>query len=260
MYNIPVVKNKDGMYLSIVIPSYNEMVNLQKGVLDKVSHFLGKEKFAYEVIVVDDGSTDGSVEFVEEFTRENLNFQIIKSTHLGKAGAVTKGVLAAKGDYVLFTDMDQATPIEEVEKLLPYLGKRYDVVIGSRNSVRKGSPLVRLIISRATIILRKLLIGMTEISDTQCGFKAFRKDVAQKLFSRINELHEGFQTISGSSVTAGFDMELLLLARKMGYRIKEVPVNWFYVETRRVNPIKDSIEGLLDLLRIRLNSMKGRYD
>lgn len=236
------------------------MVNLQKGVLDKVEHFLSKKDFSYEVVIVDDGSNDGSVEFVEQFVKENPNFILIKNLHLGKAGAVTKGMLEASGEHILFTDMDQATPIEEVDKLLPYFDKNYDVVIGSRSTTRKGSPPTRVFISRSAIILRKLIIGIHDISDTQCGFKAFRREVAQKLFGKIHELHKGYRKISGSAVTAGFDMELLLLAKKMGYSIKEVPVNWLYVETRRVNPIKDSIDGLIDLLKIKRNAVKGMYN
>ena len=260
LYNSSVVKKQESIYLSVVIPSYNEMVNLRKGVLDKVEHFLGKKGFTCEIIIVDDGSSDGSRQFVEQFARENEHFRIIKNNHMGKEGAVTSGMLAAVGEYVLFTDMDQATPIEEVDKLLPHLEDKFDVAIGSRNTVRRGSPLIRTIISRTAIILRKLLIGMHEISDTQCGFKAFRKSAAQKLFTRIQDLHHGFSTISGSAVTAGFDMELLLLARKMGYKIKEVPVNWFYVETRRVNPIKDSVDGVVDLIKIKLNDLGGLYN
>src|SRR3989344_3420345 len=116
------------------------MANLQKGVLDKVEHFLSLKKYSYEVIIVDDGSTDGSVEFVKQFTEDNSSFKLIENPHLGKGGAVTTGVLNSKGDYVLFSDMDQATPIEEVDKLLPYFDQNYDIVIGSRKSQRKGSP------------------------------------------------------------------------------------------------------------------------
>lgn len=247
-------------YLSVVIPSYDEMANLQKGVLDKVAHFLNKKKYSYEVLVVDDGSTDGSVEFTKNFIKENPHFKLIQNPHLGKAGAVTKGMLEAKGDYILFTDMDQATPIEEVDKLLPYVDKGYDVVIGSRSGTRKGSPFLRQIISNAAIILRKIIVGMSNISDTQCGFKIFSKNAAGKIFPRIFELHNGFSQIGGSSVTAGFDVEVLFLATQMGYRIKEVPVNWLYVETRRVNPVTDSISGLREFLQIRINTLSGKYN
>lgn len=235
------------------------MVNLRKGVLDKIDHYLSRQNYSYEVIVVDDGSDDGGTEFVEKFASENKEFRLIKNNHLGKAGAVTSGMLAAKGEVRLFTDMDQATPIEETEKLLPYFNEGFDVVIGSRNTTRKGSPFTRRVMSRGMIVLRKLMVGIYEIHDTQCGFKAFSSKSSEKLFNRINELHHGFAKISGSNVTAGFDIELLYLAEKMGYKIKEVPVEWLYVETRRVNPINDSINGLIDLVRIRANIFKKIY-
>lgn len=246
------------IYLSVVIPSYNEMANLQKGILDKIAHFLGKQAYTYEIIISDDGSTDGSAEFVQDFIKDYPHFRIIKNSHLGKAGAVTSGMLAAKGKYRIFTDMDQATPIEELNKFLPFADK-YDIVIGSRNSSRKGAPLTRLIMARGMIFLRSVIVGVRDIKDTQCGFKLFNQKAAEKIFKKINDLHHGFKQISGSSVTAGFDVELLFLAEKMGFTIKEVPVSWLYVETRRVSPIKDSIDGLLDLFRIKINSIKGRY-
>lgn len=249
----------DKIFLSIVIPSFDEMANLQKGVLDKVSRFLAKKKYSYEVIIVDDGSRDGSVEFVEEFVAQHKNFSLIKNKHMGKSGAVTAGVLRSSGEYVLFTDMDQATPIEELDHVLPHLEKGFDVVIGSR-AQRRGSPLARRIVSRGAILLRKLIVGMNDILDTQCGFKVFRKDAAKVLFKKIAKIHNGFSEIHGSAVSAGFDMELLYMAKKMGYSVKEVPVDWQYVETRRVSPVKDSIEGVLDLIKIKKNDLKGLYN
>ena len=247
------------IFLSVVIPSYNERANLQKGVLDKVEHYLSNQKYSWEVIVVDDGSTDGSVDFVEEFSKENPHFKLIKNNHLGKAGAVTRGMLEAVGEYILFTDTDQATPIEEINKLLPYFNKGFDIVIGSRSSQRRGAPWTRLVMAKGMVILRTIIVGISGISDTQCGFKAFRHDVARKLFEKINKINKGFSEISGSRVSAGFDVELLYLAQRMKYKIKEVPVNWLYVETRRVSPLKDSIDGLIDLIKIKINSIKGIY-
>lgn len=245
--------------LTIVIPSYNEMANLQKGVLEKINDYLKEKKnLDWDVIVVDDGSNDGSEEFVERFVKNHSNFKLIKNDHMGKAGAVTTGILQAKGDYRLFTDMDQATPIDQLDKLIPYM-KDYDVVIGSRSSKRKGAPFTRLIMARGMILLRTVIVGLNGIGDTQCGFKMFKAKSAEKIFSKVKELHHGFKHISGSSVTAGFDIELLYLARKMGFRIKEVPVDWLYVETRRVSPIKDSIDGVLDLFRIKMNAINGKY-
>ena len=235
------------------------MANLQKGVLDKIAHFLGKKKFTYEVIIVDDGSDDGSAEFVEKFVKENPNFLLFKNSHLGKAGAVSFGILNGKGEWRLFADMDQATPIEELDKLLPYTGKNFDVIIGSRSTKRRGAPWTRLVMANGMIILRKLLIGLFDIKDAQCGFKMFSEKSAENIFPKASKIHQGFQKISGSSVTAGFDIELLYLAKKNGFKIKEVPVDWLYVESRRVNPIKDSIYGVLDLLKIKLNIFKGIY-
>lgn len=246
------------VFISVVIPSYNEMANLRKGVLDKVEHFLGKENFDYEVIIVDDGSTDGSVEFEEKFVNDNPKFRLLKNEHLGKAGAVTAGMLKATGEYSLFTDMDQAAPIDELDKLLPYADK-FDIVIGSRSAQRKGAPFTRLIMAKGMMVLRSTIVGLSGIRDTQCGFKLFKTNVSRELFSKLETFHHGYKKISGSSVKAGFDVELLFLARKMGYKIKEVPVDWLYVETRRVSPIKDSIEALEDLLRIKANDIAGKY-
>lgn len=245
--------------LSVVIPCFDEMANLQKGVLEKVESFLEEKKYTYEVLIVDDGSKDGSVEFIEKFCKTHEHFSLIKNPHMGKAGAVTTGVLKAKGDRILFTDMDQATPIEEVDTLLPFLDQDYAIVIGSRADRRKGAPFIRLFISKANIFLRKLIVGIRDISDTQCGFKLFSREPAKRLFTKINEIHGGFKSIAASSVSSGFDVELLYMAENMGYKIKEVPVQWLYVETRRVNPVRDSIDGVLELLRIRKNILKKLY-
>lgn len=246
--------------LSVVIPSYNEISNLRKGTLDKVEHYLERKKHNYEVIVVDDGSDDGSLEFVREFVKESPKFRIIENSHTGKAGAVTAGVLQAKGDYILFTDMDQATPIEEVEKLVAATQEGSDIAIGSRSTTRRGAPWTRQLMARGMITLRSILVGLPGLKDTQCGFKLFSKRSAREIFEKVKSIHKGFKSIHNSSVTAGFDIELLYIGKKMGYKIREVPVDWLYVETRRVNPIKDSVEGLLDLIQIKKNIIKGVYN
>lgn len=245
-------------FLSIVIPAYNEETNIRLGALDKVSRYLERQKYTWEVIVVNDGSTDGTQKILDEFVRTNSHFKIIHNPHLGKAGTVATGVLSATGEIVLFTDLDQATPLRESEKILPWFLRGYDVVIGSRNSHREGAPILRLMMARGFMTLRSMLLGMQGIVDTQCGFKAFRKVAAREIFSSLR-LYGEKKEVTGSMVTAGFDIEVIYLAKKRGFKIKEVPVEWHYVETRRVNPIKDSWQGLLDIVRIRLNAFKGYY-
>ena len=246
------------MYLSVVIPAYNEEKNIRLGSLDKVSLYLEHIKLTWEVILVDDGSTDATGRLLDEFAASNKGFRVIHNPHMGKAGTVTAGVLEAKGTIILFADLDQATPIREVEKLLPFFSHGYDVVIGSRSSKREGAPMLRLLMARGFMAVRGVLLDLKGIVDTQCGFKAFKREAAKDIFQRLR-LYGGRQQVSGSMVTAGFDIEVIFLAKKRGYKIKEVPVDWHYVETRRVNPVTDSIQGLFDIFRIRLNAWKGYY-
>lgn len=248
-------------YLSVVIPAYNEETNIRLGALDKVARFMDGLSYGWEVLLVDDGSTDSTKGLLDEFSLKNNGFRVIQNVHQGKALTVITGVFAAKGEIVLFSDLDQATPIHEVEKLLPWFKKGpqgFDIVIGSRNNRREGAPLTRRVMARGFMILRSILLGLHGITDTQCGFKAFRQPVVRDIFGRL-KLYREHHEVEGSMVTAGFDIEVLFLARKSGYAIKEVPVEWYYVETRRVNPIKDSLQGLMDIVRIRVNSIRGLY-
>lgn len=247
-------------FLSVVIPCYNEERNIKANILSSVATFLNTQPYTSEVVIVDDGSTDQSVDLLEKFIKDKENWRLIKNPHQGKGYTVITGMLAARGEIVLFTDFDQATPIGEVNKLLPYFKKGHDVVIGSRNSRREGAPLFRLMMARGFMILRTLILGLAGIHDTQCGFKAFRKDAAVNIFKRLKVYGDKSKEVKGSQVTAGFDVESLFLAKKLGYEIKEVPVEWRYVETRRVNPLIDSWNGFWDIVKIRLNSLKGEYD
>ena len=262
------------IFLSVVIPAYNEETNIRLGALDKVFRYFEQAAYTWEVIVVDDGSTDGTKQLLSEF-RTNRGFQIIENPHQGKAATVITGMLAAKGAIVLFSDLDQAAPIHEVEKLLPWftegsadrlhrnLGEAnrqgFDVVIGSRNTTRTGAPFTRLLMARGFMMLRTIILGLGGVKDTQCGFKAFRREIAQDIFQRL-KLYGKRQRVIGSMVTAGFDIEVLFLARTLGYKIKEVPIEWHYVETRRVSPLKDSWQGFTDILKIRINAWRGLYN
>ena len=243
--------------LSVVVPCFNEENNIRLGVLDQLSEFLEKQDYKSEVLVVDDGSIDKSVELVRDIIKRKPLFKLIKNPHQGKAKTVITGMLAARGDYVLFTDFDQATPITEITLLLPHL-EDSEVVIGSRRGQRRGAPFSRLVMARGFMMLRNLVLDLG-INDTQCGFKLFKQKAAQNIFKKLR-LYKSRRLTTGSSVTAGFDVELLFLAKKLGYRIAEVPVTWNYVETRRVSPIRDSIEGLKDLIRIKVNDIQGVYE
>jgi glycosyltransferase involved in cell wall biosynthesis len=245
-------------FLSVIIPAYNEETNIRLGALDKVSRYMERQAYSWEAIIVNDGSSDHTKTLLDEFVKVNKGFRVLHNVHLGKAGTVATGVKAAKGDIVLFTDLDQATPIRELEKILPWFQRGFDVVIGSRSSNREGAPVLRIMMARGFMLLRSMLLGLRGIVDTQCGFKAFKREAAHDIFQSL-KLYGTSKEVMGSMVTAGFDIEVIFLAKKRGYKIKEVPVEWHYVETRRVNPIKDSWQGLMDIFRIRLNAFKGYY-
>ena len=244
--------------LSVVIPAYNEETNIRLGALDKVSRYLEKQSYTWDAIIVDDGSSDATPELLDTFVKNNAGFTVMHNPHQGKAATVISGMMAARGTVVLFTDLDQATPIDELEHILPWTEKDYDVVIGSRNGRRTGAPLTRRVMARGFMILRGMILGLHGIVDTQCGFKAFKRNVAHDIFGRL-KLYGNGHAVSGSMVTAGFDIEVLFLAKKLGYKIKEVPVDWHYVETRRVSPVMDSFQGLSDILKIRMNAWRGSY-
>jgi glycosyltransferase involved in cell wall biosynthesis len=247
-------------YLSVVIPAYNEETNLRAGALQKVARYLDQQAYTYEVLVVDDGSDDTTAALVEAFAGRHPRFRLLRNPHQGKAHTVISGVLASEGQFVLFTDMDQATPIGEVAALLPWLEQGYDVVFGSRGSLRRGAPWWRKLMSQALIVLRGLIVNLPGVADTQCGFKAFRREAARHIFRHMRLYAPGSEReVRGSVVAAGFDVETLFLARKLKYRLKEVPVAWDYARTRRVSFWRDSLRGFRDLARIRLNDLLGRY-
>jgi dolichyl-phosphate beta-glucosyltransferase len=236
------------------------VTNIQARALHKVADYLNAQGYTYEVLIVDDGSQDQTAALAEDFAGRTACFRVIRNPHRGKAHAVATGMLAAQGEIVLFSDMDQATPIGEVSHLLPWFDRGYDVVIGSRGTRRRNAPWWRRLMSRSQIILRNVILGFRDITDTQCGFKAFRRASAEASLSRLSIYAQATdQEIKGARVTSGFDVELLFVAKKLGYRIKEVPVEWDYQRSRRVNLLKDSLRGLGDLLRIRLADLRGAY-
>jgi glycosyltransferase involved in cell wall biosynthesis len=243
----------------VIIPCYNEEKNLKRGVLDEVDDYLKKQDYSGEVIISDDESNDGSLKFVEEYAKNHPRFKLIQNKHAGKPFAIRSGIQKAEGEIILFTDMDQSTPIREFDKLLPFLKKDFDVVIGSRGQKRKGFSLLRLLASNVFRLIRQQLL-LKKIVDTQCGFKAFKNQVAQDLFSRLLIFKEAKKT-KGWKVGA-FDVELLFIAQKRGYKIAEVVVAWQdkdIAQGKQRKFFKESKEMLWEILRVKLNDLKGKY-
>jgi len=249
----------DNLKISLIVPCYNEELNLQKGTLDKIGNFTKDDKRFIEVIISDDGSTDQTKKIIKEkYLKLFPTFKLLENPHQGKAGAIISAIKKASGNWVFFTDFDLATPIEEVEKLIYFAKKDVPIIIGSRNTHREGAPIVRKIMALGFIFLRNLLLNLKGIQDTQCGFKMFEKNAALKIIEKLKVFRQK-KNIKTSSVSAGFDLEFLFLAQKLGFKIKEVPVSWKHVETKNVSFLKDAIETLKDIIKIKYFQIKGYY-
>lgn len=242
-------------FLSIVIPAYNEERRLPH-TLASISDYLAQQSFTAEVVVADDGSNDATATLAEQHT----GVRVLRLDHRGKGFAVRAGALAASGDYVLLCDADLATPIEEWQKLWNYLSDGYDVVIGSREGLgakRIGEPWHRHVMGRIFNWIVQF-VALRGIQDTQCGFKALRRSVAVDLFHQVRIYGDDTPSVQGAAVTA-YDVELLFLARRCGYQIAEVPVIWHYGVETKVDPMRDSLRNLRDVMRVRVNDWRGLY-
>lgn len=247
------------MTITLIIPCYNEEVNIQKGVLDRIGNFTQQDERFVEVLIVDDGSTDKTKKIIKDkYLGKFPKFSLIENAHQGKAFAVITGIEKAKSSYVLFSDIDLATPLDESEKLIDEAKKGTQIIIGSRNSTRQGAPLMRKVMAVGFIFIRNFLIGLRGVRDTQCGFKMFDTNVARTIILSLIVFKKK-RTVKGSSVSAGFDLEFLFLANKMGYKIKEIPVTWRHVETKNVNFITDAIETMKDILKIKFYDLRQAY-
>ncbi len=247
------------MDLSIIIPAYNEEQRLPSTV-DETCRFLKSMSVSFEVIIADDGSTDRTAELAGEATQRWPSVRHLRLRHGGKALAVRSGVAAATGETIIFTDADLATPISYVDEAYQLLNNDWDVVIGSREGTgaeRQGEPIHRHWMGRLYnyVVQAVLLPG---IRDTQCGFKGFRRAVATDLFASAVLYPDDVREVKGPRVT-GFDVELLYLARKRGYRIHELPVVWKHVSGSKVRPGIDGLLMLKDVFQVRLNDFRGRY-
>jgi dolichyl-phosphate beta-glucosyltransferase len=234
--------------LSIVIPAYNEEDRLP-GTLQRVLTYLAGQPLSFEILAVDDGSSDRTVELAKRIAAEEERVRVIREAHRGKGAAVRSGALAAVGQKVIFCDADLSHAVEELTRL-PGLLNGAQVAIASREgegSNRVDEPFYRHLLGRGFNLIVRVLAVPT-VQDTQCGLKCFTRQAARQLFTR--------QTVEGF----GFDVELLFLARKLGYRIVEVPVTWRHVPASRVDPFRDTLRMLMDVVQVRINNWRGRYE
>ena len=237
------------MFLSIVIPAYNEETRLPD-TLNKVSAFLGTQSYSSEVLIVDNNSTDKTEEIIKDYCSRYPNMQGLFEKEPGKGAAVRCGMLQAKGEFAFMCDADLSMPIEELINFLPPKLEGIDIAIASREApgaIRYHEPHFRHLGGRLMNWLIQLFI-LPGLNDTQCGFKCFTTETAKDLFKH--------QTLPGWS----FDIELLYIARKRGYKVLEIPVPWYYQQESKVNAVRDALQILMDIQTIRRNANQGVYD
>lgn len=240
-------------YLSVVIPAYNESSNFKNGVLNEPLDYLRRQKYAWELVFVDDGSTDDTYKLLSGL--KNKNIRVIHIPHGGKAAAVTAGVLAATGKIILFTDFDQSTPIDQVDKFISAHKQGADIVTGIRVKTEHDT-LFRKIRSWAYVMLVQLIV-LPELKDSQCGFKSFTNPAAKKIFTNLLiSLPTG--KIKGPYMGA-WEVEVFFLAKKYGFNIVQVPVRWIKYLSDRLNPWRDPIYMFRDTLKVRLYDILGKY-
>lgn len=247
-------------FLSVVIPAYNEERRLPI-TLERVSSYLAAQSYLSEILVVENGSQDRTWEIAQEYAQRLRSageaqsslpppMQALQIPERGKGLAVKYGMLAAQGEYRFMLDADLSMPVDEINRFLPPILADFDIAIASREApgaVRIGEPAYRHVVGRIYNTLIRVL-AVPGIQDTQCGFKCFRAEVAEQLFRR--------QTLPGWS----FDVELLYLARRLGYRIVEIPIRWHFNPNSHISVVRDSLRMGLDIFRIRLNGLQGKYE
>ena len=236
---------------SIVIPAYNESARLGASI-EKVLAYVHAQGWDAEVIVVNDGSRDNTGEIIRTFARKDPIVKLVENPgNRGKGYSVRNGMLHAQGRIILFSDADLSSPIEEAPKLLNALQAGADIAIGSRwlraETQTQRQPLHRQIFGRIFNLLLRISLGL-QFADTQCGFKAFKRTAAQAIFP-LQKIERW-----------GFDPEILFLARKLGFKVQEVPVVWGHSGGARINPVVDGAKMFQEMLRVRWYSISGEYD
>jgi glycosyltransferase involved in cell wall biosynthesis len=235
--------------LSIIIPAHNEANRLPASI-EQVFAFLEQQTYEADVIIVENGSTDRTLELAQGYLPAHQNLRVIHEPGRGKGLAVRRGMQEAQGQYRFMCDADLSMPIEEVNRFIPPQLTGFDIAIGSREvrgAVRYDEPFFRHYGGRLINLMIRLL-ALPGLHDTQCGFKCFRAEVAEDLFGR--------QVLDGWS----FDVEVLYLAERAGYKIAEVPIDWYYRHESKVSALPDAFRMLRDILRIRANARQGVYE
>lgn len=233
-------------YLSVIIPVYNEEKRIGDS-LEKIIAFLGEKDYSWEIVVVDDGCKDRTLEIAgEKVPAEHLNI-LINERNMGKGATIRNGMINARGELRLFSDADLSTPIEELDKLAAPVKEGYDVTFGSRamkeSKLEVRQPWHRELMGRIFNLIVQIL-HLPGVKDTQCGFKLFTRKAAEDIFPR--------QKMPGFA----FDVEILVIAKKLGYKMKEVPVRWIDSPASKVSPVKDAIKMFLDLVKLKLRRIK----
>ena len=238
-----------GPFLSIILPAHNEAQRLPPS-LEKIKSFIQTQDYSVEVLVVENGSTDETLAVAKSYQTDFPELRVFHEDRRGKGLAIQRGMLEATGEYRFLCDVDLSMPIEQVNRFLPRALGAVDVAIGSREvpgAKRYDEPGYRHLIGRGFNTMVRWLV-LPGLQDTQCGFKCFRGEVAKRVFR--------LQTMQGMS----FDAEVLYIARKLGYAIQEVAVDWYYNPDSRVRLLQDSVQMALDLLKIRINDHRGLYN
>lgn len=246
--------------LSLVIPAYNEAGRLDQTFAELDAWLEDPPVSAVEVLLVDDGSDDATLSRFETYAAGREGVRALPLPHRGKGFAVRGGMLAAEGQRVLFSDCDFSAPLEEAALLLDAIDRGADVAIGSREALgakREDEPGYRHLMGRGfNLFVQAMLVP--GIRDTQCGFKAFTREASQAIFSRLRRYGPDAPVVQGPNVTA-FDVEVLFVARKLGYRIAEVPVRWVYAEGSKVRPVRDALKMGRDVVLVRMGDLLGHY-
>jgi glycosyltransferase involved in cell wall biosynthesis len=249
MNKMPPAQLVPSPFLSIIIPAHNEESRLP-ATFEKIAAFLKAQPYTAEVVVVENGSTDRTYSLAQGYTATIPGLKVIHEEQRGKGLAVKRGMLEARGEYRFICDADLSMPIAEIHKFLPPALPSMEIAIGSREAagaIRYEEPGYRHFIGRVFNLMVRVM-ALPGLQDSQCGFKMFRGDIAEKVFP--------LQTLGGMS----FDVEVLFIARRKGYRITEVAIPWYFNPDSRVRLFRDSFRMFFDLVSIRLNALRGRYD